>query len=898
MLLLLVFTGALSAQKIIYVKHDAAGANDGSSWANAYTGLSAALQTATSGDQVWVAAGVYKPALGTAGASFSLMAGVELYGGFNGTELALDARNPANHVVVLSGDHSGDDIAGDFTQKRADNATHVVEVKTGISPGERAVIDGFTIRGGHTKTGTANPDLSRRGGGILANVPLTVRNCRFTDNYGESGSGLAAVGAAASGIQADNCLFEGNEATASSAGIFFRDLSGGGEVNNCVFRNNKTNRGCLYLLTSSDITVDSCLFESNDAGANFAAGMFTWQSTFNLKNSVFRNNKANSSAAMYNDGRSGTYFFTIDNCLFENNTAANIGAINNWQASFLIQNCIFRGNTSKGFGQVYNDGREANDHGTFLNCLFENNVADDQDPAASTYGGAFYNWQFPYTMKHCTFRNNRADNAGAMYNDGSLFISDFLIDSCLFEGNRGLDYGGGAIYNWKSNFILKNTAFRNNYGNTAGCMYNGDSTYYEMQGCLFENNNAAFGAGVVNFGKNKGTIFDCIFRENTAVTSGGAMVNGFEADVHVFDCLFDGNKARFGGAINNQNDNTRLLLEHNTFFSNTAQDYGGAVNVGAGILLLVNDCAFEVNTADYGGAIAMAEDSLDLAKLLVANSTFLQNFATTQGAALNLLDTETELTNCLFISNINIGEGAGGAISNNATDGHTSSVKALNCTFADNAAPVGGGVAQWEAPSGNSTLTLQNCIFFNNIPNNYEVEDGAPEVVSRGGNLSGDNSLNDPLTQVNDLTQVDPMFVDAGNFDYHLQAGSPCIDKGVADGAPNIDLDGKPRTGIPDQGCFEFQVLGTHGPGSIALPLTLMPNPATDRTLLTVENDWAGAGTVRIFSQNGGLVRDWKVNKPAGPWVQALELSGLPAGVYLVRMQLGAQAFEGHLIKQ
>ena len=53
-------------------------------------------------------------------------------------------------------------------------------------------------------------------------------------------------------------------------------------------------------------------------------------------------------------------------------------------------------------------------------------------------------------------------------------------------------------------------------------------------------------------------------------------------------------------------------------------------------------------------------------------------------------------------------------------------------------------------------------------------------------------------------TEADPMFVDATNGDFHLKAGSPCINAGVYVGL-TTDYDGKAVIGLPDIGAFEIQ---------------------------------------------------------------------------------------------
>jgi parallel beta-helix repeat protein len=58
---------------------------------------------------------------------------------------------------------------------------------------------------------------------------------------------------------------------------------------------------------------------------------------------------------------------------------------------------------------------------------------------------------------------------------------------------------------------------------------------------------------------------------------------------------------------------------------------------------------------------------------------------------------------------------------------------------------------------------------------------------------------------LNDMSDG-PLFVDPENGDYHLQVGSPCIDAGTSQGAPDTDMDGdsRPKGAGYDMGAYEY----------------------------------------------------------------------------------------------
>lgn len=831
-LLVVAFLPTANFAQVNYVNHAATGTNDGTSWANAFKDLQTALDESDPGDALWVAAGTYRSVANNT--SFSMVAGVKMYGGFKGNETTFEARNVAANPTILSGDVANDDTPGDFTKNRTDNSLHVLIINGDAT--KTSIVDGFRVQGGHTATVNTAPDADRRGGGVLSFTPVEVINCTFSDNYGQSGAAVACLDASASNSRVRFCTIEKNESAGPNvlcSGVFFRQMTGG-EIFKCTFKNNK-GRGSCYPYYSQGIVIDSCQFESNLADAQPGSSLYSFQASFALKNTVFKANKATAGSAMYNDGVEGNNFFVVENCQFESNQSANAAG------------------TATFGGAVYNFSAK----GEFKNCSFSDNSAT----GTSSRGGAIY---------------NLADTAD---------IAAVLFTKCTFKKNSA-PTSGGAIFS-RCRPQAKNTV--------------------AMKHCLFEENSSTFGGATGGYDLNMAMVYDsCIFRKNTASTSGGAITNGFTASATLKNCLLEENMARSGGGMFNQNNNTLLTIEKTVFTLNLAQGTsmngtGGALSLSSGIVANIKNSTFQGNGADTGGAITMSADTgatAPLPLINMENTVIQENVANVQGAGINLFNGNVVMSNSLIHGNLNLStSGAGGAISNNGSRKRTSSVKATNCTFTSNDAPIGAGIGQYADSVSFAHLTLQNCIL-QNANGNYGIEEGAVSVFTNGGNCSSDATLKDFLKGTNDLNDTDPKFEDPGSNNFQLKTGSPCINKGIAAGAPTTDLLGKLRNGEPDMGCYEFNGLsGGSQPFAKTISLQIMPNPTVDFVQTKIESDEAGDAVAQVFSASGQLLKTLAFEKNAGQHLLKFSVEDLPTGAYLLSVRAAKTWFSGAFLK-
>lgn len=275
--------GAYEA-RVLYVKKVTSGADNGTSWLNAYRTLSKALASAVTGDELWVAQGVYTPTLPGASPiisdTFQIRQGLALYGGFAGHEVSRSQQNPVQYRTVLSGDLAGNDNG---FENNIENSLNVVRM---IGVDETTVLNGFTIQGGNARYSPflsasyrmvdldawmlapeyaplENPEYWSVGGGLyLKESRPLLANLTFYRNYAVLNGGGTFVRAGAPYFL--NCAWIGNQVLQGGGGMY--NVFTSPTVVNALFDGNQAEGlgGAMYNLSSSP-TVINTTFAQNQA---------------------------------------------------------------------------------------------------------------------------------------------------------------------------------------------------------------------------------------------------------------------------------------------------------------------------------------------------------------------------------------------------------------------------------------------------------------------------------------------------------------------------------------------------------------------------------------------------------------------------------------------------------
>ncbi|MFH1111224.1 MAG: right-handed parallel beta-helix repeat-containing protein [Planctomycetota bacterium] len=558
-------TSSVFGGPVIYVNQAATGVGDGSSWTDAYTDLQPAIDAAgASGGairEIWVAKGTYKPSKRTdpndpRSATFQLLDGIALYGGFAGTEASVDERVIDANPTVLSGDLNGDD-GPDFVNYD-ENAYHVV---TAIDVGNATLFDGLTVTAGHP---ASNRTLSSYGGGMyIRNAYPQIRNATFTRNLSErplTNVAWSGGGGAALFVRQDQ-EYPGLP-TLNVSGSRFTDNKSIGDGGAVLIW------GTYFM---GDVVFSECSFERNVGTAAFSA---YGGSACTLRSCVFSDNST--------DGPGGAVYISsdqalIEGCRFEGNSAGWGGALSLGQATAVtIRESLFVDNSAgSGYGGALRIYRVA---------MVELIDSEFRGNSAEYAGGAYLYTYEPATVRRCQFVNNLASGSdgGGLYVRGSVRLTE-----CDFAGNHARASGGGLFV----------------------------QGFLDATACTFTDN-SAWGQGGAAFAYSYEAVRfeDGEFERNWALFGGAVCCVAPHA---IFDrCRVEHNGALVGGGVAALESGTNIQLVNSLLAGNQAESYGGGIATGD-VTLTVQNCTIANNTADALGAGIIAGHDTSITNSIV-----------------------------------------------------------------------------------------------------------------------------------------------------------------------------------------------------------------------------------------------------------------------------------------
>ncbi len=356
-----------------------------------------------------------------------------------------------------------------------------------------------------------------------------------------------------------------------------------------------------------------------------------------------------------------------------------------------------------------------------------------------------------------TIRNGANQNGGGIYCEGASPVLRNLIVS----SNQAVLWGGGLVFLGGSESLLEevivseNSANPNGYAGGGGLSALGESTI-EMENCQVTNNRGGRGWG--------GGISIC---EGSSLNAVNVDLSGNSADVGGGYCFCDASGSVTGGEIQ----------------GNGCGEGGGSAIICQNAEIDFTDLYVHDNNRG-GGVIAFGASSVSFTRAKITHNTATHGkscLRITSGSSVEL--EYSEITAC----NVN------GA----ATIEHSSELTLLNCTMSKNQT---NGIIIYD----DSQANLLNTIVWDN--GDAEVQfNGNDGVLNIGySDLQGSveriqNRENGTVNDLGGILDVDPLFVDAENDDYHLQEHSLCIDAG--DPESPQDPDETPA----DMGAYYFE---------------------------------------------------------------------------------------------
>ena len=584
--------------------------------------------------------------------------------------------------------------------------------------------------------------------GAVTSLGKTIisQNSYFVNNSGRWGGAITTSGSSLPGKKVNELIISDSTFSKNGglygAGIFIQGSKF--SITSCVFDSNTAsgkgnmtpndNNGAAIEVTNTDKAITGTISKSTFTNnkAQYGGAIDICAGTIKITNSKFINNSADvEGGAIDINALNGNPKVTISGSKFINNSAPLGGAILNIK-DLTVKGSTFINNTPNTIFNWVGAGGNLNlNIRTFTDLqnaiglvtgtlTLNQNVAMTAKEAADFTNGITINKDitidgkghtidaknlgrifsigegFTVTLTNATLINGKADKGGAIYNDGSLTLSDvklsdnaadsyggavfnngeLVVSDSVFDSNdivnRGsasVDYGGAAIYNWYDGTLtVSGSNFTNNIKNYKNGDYLvgavatiGDATISDS---YFVNNAGRWGGAITTSGAliagddvNTLTVSGSTFKENGGLYGAGIFVWG--SDFTVSDCVFDKNTASGKGNMT-PNDNNGAAIEvtdtnkaitgiiTGSNFTNNKAQYGGAIDICAGNIK-ITDSEFVNNSADVEGGAIDINTVKGNSEVSISGSKFINNSASYGGAIVNVKD--LTVRNTEFVNN-------------------------------------------------------------------------------------------------------------------------------------------------------------------------------------------------------------------------------------------------------
>ncbi|HTM20525.1 MAG TPA: hypothetical protein VL172_08460 [Kofleriaceae bacterium] len=401
----------------------------------------------------------------------------------------------------------------------------------------------------------------------------------------------------------------------------------------------------------------------------------------------------------------------------------------------------------------------------------------------SSQGGGIYLDGGAATIRQTEIRQNHARTRGG----GIVIAVDAVIEDSTISDNIA-DWVGGGLYAFEGAAVVRHNLIHGNTSkNDGGGLYFHMGTPQIIDNTIEFNTSGDDGGGLRIFTANA-LVQGNLVRNNTTGDGGGG-IRVSHKPTQFIDNIIRDNEASVGGAIDMDNDSSQI---HGGQMTGNHASSGGAVHM---VLApwnggLIEDVLIQNNRAYRGAGIFLEQNyqPITLRRLRIIGNHG------GKGGAIHFSGTNFVLSNSVLAGND--ADHLGGAIY---------AAQDRPWTDVDTAAPPSStvGVFQFLVIHGNQAddagavlykesphqMRIEDSILFDNTgPTTVTVvapdpsdSDPAPSPVPPtwryndlmpGGSFEG---MSDPTGSDGNIA-ANPMFVDAGDGNYHLTSGSPAID--------------------------------------------------------------------------------------------------------------------------